>query len=329
MFGMNKAANPLRPIVLAYCLALSLPSAALATGIEAGTLIENTAQATYETAAGTQTIDSNTVTIRVDELLNVSLASLDAGPVSTAPGSAVLSFEITNTGNGPEAFRLTANPSVAGNDFDTTVDGIAVDTNGNGVYDAGIDLILTGPETTALVDADDTLTVFVLVNVPASAADADTSEVTLTAAAVTGTGAPGTTFAGAGVGGSDAVVGSSGAQASANGSLLVGVTTVQLVKAAAISDPFGGNAPVPGATVTFTISAIVSGSGSVDDLVVSDVIPAGTTYVAGTLALGGGSLTDAAGDDAGEASPTGIAVDLGTVSGGTTQNITFDVTIDN
>lgn len=329
MFGMNKAANPLRPIVLASCLALSLPSAAMATGIEAGTLIENTAQASYETVAGTQTVDSNTVSIRVDELLDVSVASLDGGAVSAAPGSAVLSFEITNTGNGPEAFRLTANPSVAGNDFDTTVDGIAVDTNGNGVYDAGIDEILTGPETTALLDADDALTVFVLVTVPASAADTDSSEVTLTAAAATGTGAPGTTFAGTGVGGADAVVGSSGAQASANGTLLVGVTTVELVKSAAISDPFGGNAPVPGATVTFTISAIVSGSGSVGDLVVTDAIPTGTSYVAGTLSLGGSGLTDATGDDAGEASPTGIAVDLGTLAGGTTQDITFAVTIDN
>lgn len=323
---MSIAANIVRPVVLAC--ALCVPTAAIAGGIDAGTLIENTAQASYDTASGPQTILSNTVTITVDELLDVTVASRDAGPVATVPGSAVLSFEVTNTGNGPEAFSLTADPVVAGNDFTVTVDGIAVDTNGNGVYDAGIDQILTGPETTAALAPDASLTAFVLVTVPAGAADTDTSEVTLTAAAVTGTGTPGTTFAGAGVSGSNAVVGASGAQAVANGGLLVGITTVSLVKAAIVSDPFGGNAPVPGATITFSINAVVTGSGSVDNLVVSDSFPAGASYLPATLALDGASLTDVAGDDAGDASATGISVNLGTVPGGTTRVITFDMTID-
>lgn len=323
---MSIAANIVRPVVLAC--ALCVPTAAIAGGIDAGTLIENTAQASYDTASGPQTILSNTVTITVDELLDVTVASRDAGPVATVPRSAVLSFEVTNTGNGPEAFSLTADPVVAGNDFTVTVDGIAVDTNGNGVYDAGIDQILTGPETTAALAPDASLTAFVLVTVPAGAADTDTSEVTLTAAAVTGTGTPGTTFAGAGVSGSNAVVGASGAQAVANGGLLVGITTVSLVKAAIVSDPFGGNAPVPGATITFSINAVVTGSGAVDNLVVSDSFPAGASYLPATLALDGASLTDVAGDDAGDASATGISVNLGTVPGGTTRVITFDMTID-
>lgn len=325
---MKKAAHIFRPAVMAPVLALCAPSVVIAGGIDAGTLIQNTAQATYDAGAGTETIDSNTVTVKVDELLDVSVASVDAGPVSTAPGSDVLTFEITNTGNGPEAFLLTANPAVAGNDFNVTIDGIAVDTNGNGVYDPGIDQILSGPETTALLDPDAALTVFVLVTVPTSAADTNSSEVTLTAEAATGTGAPGTTFAGAGENSSDAVVGSNGAQANANGSLLVGVATVSLVKSAVIVDPFGGSSAVPGATITYTISAAVNGSGSVDSLIVTDAFPTGTTYVTSSLTLAGGALTDAAGDDAGEASATGISVDLGTVAGGTTQDITFDVTID-
>ncbi|MEZ5679810.1 MAG: hypothetical protein R3E14_00765 [Erythrobacter sp.] len=313
---------------MASILALLAPVPAIAGGIDAGTLIENTAQATYDNGSGPQTVDSNTVTVLVDELLDVSVASLDAGAVAAVPGSEVLTFEITNTGNGPEAYLLTADPSVPGNDFDTTIDGIAVDTNGNGVYDPGVDQILTGPETTAALDPDEALTVFVLVTVPATAVDTETSEVTLTASAVTGTGSPGTTFAGAGEGGSDAVVGSNGAQASANGSLLVGITTVSLVKSAVISDPFGGTSAVPGATITYTISAVVTGSGSVSGLVVTDAFPSGTTYVASSLTLAGSGLTDASGDDAGEANATGISVDLGTVAGGTTQDITFNVTID-
>lgn len=307
----------------------TLGSPALADGISAGTLIENTASATYDDGAANRTVDSNTVTVRVDELLDVTVTSLDPGPISTGAGEAILTFEIINQGNGPEAFELVANPAVAGNDFDSVVDNIAVDTNGNGTYDPGVDEILTGPETTEILQADESLTVFVIVTIPSGVSDTEESDVELIASAVTGTGAPGTVFTGAGEGGGDAVVGTGGADDSAIGSLLVGITDVQLTKSASIVDPFGGSSAVPGSVVTFTISAEVIGSGSVDGLVVTDAIPADTTYVPNTLSLDGSPLTDASDADAGEADNTaGISVDLGTVAGGTTQAITFDVTID-
>lgn len=303
-------------------------SPAYAGGVTAGSLIENTAQATYDTPDGPETVDSNTVTLMVDELLDVTVSSVDSGPITTRPGSDILTFEITNTGNGPEAFTLTANPTVAGNDFGVTIDGIAVDTNGNGVYDAGIDTILSSPETTSEIAADGSLTIFVLVTVPAGVADTEVSQIELLAEAVTGTGTPGTSFAGAGANGSNAVVGLSGADGTATGQLIVALTTVDLVKSASIVDPFGGSSPVPGAVITYTITANVAGSASIDNLVVTDTYPAGTTYVPGTLALNGGGLTDASGDDAGTASATAISVDLGTVSGGSAPAITFNVTID-
>ena len=112
-----------------------------AAGIDAGTLIENRAQATFDTPQGSQTAQSNTVILRVDEILDVALASLDPGPVNSATTNVVLSFALTNTGNGPESFTLVAEPAVAGNDFDLIVDGIAIDTNGNGIYDDGVDLL--------------------------------------------------------------------------------------------------------------------------------------------------------------------------------------------
>ncbi len=320
----------IKPAFATISLAVFTMSApALADGVSAGTLIENTASATYEDGEGTKTVDSNTVTVRVDELLDVTVTSLDSGAIGAVPGEAILTFEVTNQGNGPEAFTLTANPAVAGNDFDTTVDSIAIDTNGNGTYDPGVDEILTAPETTPELAADETLTVFVVVTVPDGVVDTEASDIELTAEAVTGTGAPGTSFTGEGVGGGDAIVGSTGADGSATGSLLVGITTVDLTKAVSLLDPFGGTSAVPGSVATFTITAVISGSGSVDDLIVTDAIPDGTTYAAGTLALDGGALTDATGDDAGEASDaSGISVDLGTVAGGTTHEITFDVTID-
>lgn len=270
---------------------------------------------------------SNTVTLKVDELLDVTVTSLNPGPVATTPGTQILAFELTNTGNGPEAFTLLANPAVAGNDFETVIQGIAVDSNGNGTYDEDVDAMLASPSTTAILTADANLTVFVLVTVPAGALDGQESRVELAATAVTGSGAPGTTFAGAGEDGSNAVVGLSGATALADGLLGVGIATVTLVKSATVSDPFGGSAPVPGATITYTIEASVTGSGSVSDLVVNDPLPGDTTYVAGTLALDGSGLTDATGDDAGQVTGAGVAVDLGAVPAGTTHSIRFNVRI--
>lgn len=300
-----------------------------AEGVAAGTLIENTASASYDAGGGTETVDSNTVVLLVDELLDVTVASLDAGPVATDTGSAVLTFSVTNTGNGPEAFNLTADPVVTGNDFETTVDSIAIDTNGNGIYEPGIDQILTSPEQTAVLAADEAITVFVLVTVPGTAADTEQSQVDLLAEAVTGTGAPGTIFAGEGEGGGDAVAGPNGADDNDQGALIVGIATVDLVKSAVVVDPFGGATIVPGAVITYTITANVAGSGSVDSLLISDPIPAGTTYSGSSLTLDSNGLTDAADTDEGSASDAaGVAVDLGTVAGGTTHSITFDVTID-
>ena len=304
-------------------------SPAYAAGVDAGTLIENVAQATYDDGiGGTTTIDSNPVIIAVDELLDVTVTSLDPGPVSTRPGDDILTFEVTNTGNGPEAFSLSANPAVAGNDFEPTINELAIDTNGNGMYDPGVDTILAGPATTPVLDADEAVTVFVLLTVPAGVVDGDQADADLLAEAVTGTGTPGTTFAGQGEGGVDAVVGLTGADDNAIGTLIVGITTVELTKSAEVADPFGGTTVVPGSVVTYSITASVTGSGSVDDLVVTDAYPEGTTYVAGTLQLDAAGLTDAAGDDAGDADVNGITVDLGTVASGTDRVVSFDVTID-
>jgi uncharacterized repeat protein (TIGR01451 family) len=328
---MTKHARQYGPLakIIATALIAGAATPVIAAGVTAGTLIENTATANFDEAGTPRSVDSNTVTVRVDELLDVTVTSLDTGPVSTTRGDAVLTFEVTNPGNGPEAFLLTADPAVAGNDFDVTVRGLAIDSNGNGTYDEGVDQILTGPFTTPVLAPDARVTVFVLVTVPATATDGDTSNVQLNAAAATGNGTPGTVFAGEGEGGGDAVVGSTGALANARGVLSSAVATVQLVKSVALRDPFGGTSAVPGATATFTIEARVSGTGSVANLVVTDAIPAGTTYVPGTLALDAGALTDAADTDAGTASDaSGISVALGSTAAGTNRSVTFDVTID-
>lgn len=305
------------------------PAPAFAEGVTAGTLIENIAVASYDEGGTQRTVNSNTVTVRVDELLDVTLTSLDPGPVAGRPGNAVLAFELTNQGNGPEAFRLVANTAVAGNDFDVSFQAIAIDSNGTGTYEEGVDEILANPQTTAVLAPDAMLTVFVLVIVPEGAGDTQTSTVALSAEAVTGNGTPGTAFDGAGVDGSDAIVGTTGALATARGSLINSVVSVALVKSVTLRDPFGGTSAVPGTIATFAIEAQITGTGTIRDLLVTDAIPAGTTYAPGTLALDATALSDIADGDAGAVSDAdGIAVNLGNVDAEARHVITFEVVID-
>jgi uncharacterized repeat protein (TIGR01451 family) len=323
----------LRPAAMS---AIALSGAALipcqtawAAGTLAGTNIENIATASYDTGSGTVDIQSNTAVILVDELLDVTVASTDAGDVPTTPGAtnSVLSYRITNNGNGPEAFRLTPNVANSGDDFDPTLAQVVIDTNNNGVYDAGVDTIYVAGTNDPLLAPDQSITIFILSNIAASQANGDRANVSLLASAVTGTGAPGTTFAGAGEGGGNAVVGTSGADGEASGFLRVDAASVTLAKSATVADPFGGTNAVPGATITYSILATVSGAGSLNNLVINDPIPVGTTYVAGSITLQAAGLTDAADADAGSFNGTRVSVQLGNVPAGETRTVTFQTVI--
>ena len=298
-----------------------------ATGVAAGTQIANTATATYDSGAASVSIQSNTVTVRVDELLNLAVTSLSANPTAAGAGTTVLTYQITNTGNGPESFDLSVDPAVSGNGFDPVVQSIAYDTNGNGVYDPGTDIVLTTGAPTPAIAPDNALTVFVLTTLPNTATDGQTGQVRLTATAATGSGTPGTVFAGQGAGGGDAVVGASTALDDALATEIARLAAVNLTKSATILDPFGTQQPVPGAIVTYSLLAMVSGAGTATNLNITDVIPTGTTYQIGTLTLDGTPLSDATDSDTGQASAAGIAVGLGTLAGGTSKTVAFKVKI--
>ena len=326
---MSYAQTPTRCLtgLLTAVATCAFATGAHATGIAAGTSIVNKATATFTNGAATDSVDSNTVTIVVDELLDVAVTSLDGGNVALDSSGAVLSFQVHNSGNGPEAFKLTVDPTLTGDNFDPSVTTIAYDSNGNNVYDAGVDTIIPAGGSTPSIAADSSLRIFVVTALAGSPADGDTADVKLTATAATGSGPAGTVFAGQGVGGSDAVVGTSTAQDDDIGTLLAQIGTVTLTKTAVISNPFGGTDPVPGSTVTYSLVAKVNGAGSVTGLTVTDAIPTGTTYSSSSLKLDGSPLTDATGDDAGEASASGISVDVGSAAGGSSHTITFSVKI--
>ncbi|MEO0062917.1 MAG: hypothetical protein RLZZ08_1477 [Pseudomonadota bacterium] len=326
---MNYANIPIRRLACtAFGLAWALSATgAQAAGIAAGTLIANTATATYDAGGTPETINSNTVTIKVDELLDVTVTSLDAANVPISTSGAVLAFDVTNSGNGAEAFKLQADGALTGDGFDAAISAIAWDSNGNGTYDAGTDTILAPGADTPALAAGASLKAFVITNWTTQPADGALANVKLTARAATGSGTPGTKFAGQGTGGVDAIVGASTALDEDIGRLIARTASVALVKSAVIADPFGGSEPVPGAIVTYSLAATVQGSGTVTGLVVNDTIPTGTTYRPATLKLDGSALTDATGDDSGQASASGISVSVGTVTGGTSHTVSFSVQI--
>lgn len=108
-------------------------------------------------------------------------------------------------------------------------------------------------------------------------------------------------------------------------------TTVSVAKSAAVKDQSGSNIPMSGSTITYTLTITASGNGTATGIVITDPIPANTTYVTGTLKLNGTPLTDAIDADAGDVGGTTageVTVGLGDMTGATgTKTITFDVKI--
>lgn len=318
----------LAPLAVASAT-ISYADPAFAVGTAAGTTISNTATATYTDAGGTTvSVPSNQVDVRVDEVLNVTVATADPGDIAALPGATnqALSFTVTNTGNGAEAFRLSPVNAIGGDAFDPTTTSLVID-NGNGVYDPGIDTVYAAGSNDPVLAPDTSVRIFVLSTIPGAATDGQRGQTDLTATAVTGSGAPGTSFAGQGQGGGDAVVGLSSAQGRDGGFYVVSAATVAFVKSASVLDPFGGSKPVPGAIVTYTLVATVSGTGTLANLAAGDPVPASTTYVPNSITSQSVALTDLTDGDAGEFAANTVSVRFGTVPGGQSRTVTFKVRI--
>lgn len=301
-----------------------------AASTPAGTLINN--NATVNLTDGNNnplTVNSNVSTVRVNEILNVQIVKNDSTyvTVNTPDSNKLLSFTLTNTGNGPEKFILSANTVLGGDQFNPVLTRIVLDTNGNSIYDPATDTNYTPGTNDPVLNPNQSLVVFLLCDIPAGLNNGEVGLVSLTATAATGSGAPGTIFPGAGVGGSDAIVGASHATASAQNGYTLATVTTGLTKTQAILDPFGNNNPIVGAVITYTLTFTVSGTGNITNSLISDSIPVNTSYVAGSLALNGTPLTDGVDTDVGRFTGTAIEVSFGTLTAPTTQIVTFKVII--
>jgi uncharacterized repeat protein (TIGR01451 family) len=311
-----------------------LAGQALAAGTPAGTVIDNVAEVSFDLAGTQITLQSNIASITVVERIDVVVA-LQSGQVLAAAGDVdrALLFTVTNTGNGTEQFSLAIDSLLAGDDFDPVpaVPPIFFDTDASGDFTAG-DVAYAPGSNDPVLPADASVDILLVNDIPGVALNGQLGRSELTASSATGTGNPGDPFPGQGDGGVDAILGTSGGTAAQFGEYLVSDVQMNIVKSIAISDPFGNQDPIPGATLTYTVTIEVVNGGTATTAAFRDAVPAGTSYAAGTITLNTISLTDATDADAGEldtsVTPT-VVVRLGdlTQTDGV-QTVEFQVTID-
>lgn len=334
--------------VLSFLLA---PQLNWAAETPAGTIISSSATLIYELGGSAQPpVTIAPATVKVDELIQPILTWQDGTPVSVnSPGTNnALTFVLTNSGNGHEAFSLTRTngplPLPSGNytPRNGSVGSIYLE---NGLL-AGFQATGPNADTVYIPGANDpslapdTGRIIYIVSDTPSVPSNTLGEVALTAASLTpgAPGAlPGTSFAGLGDNGVFAVVGSTRALASAKGSYLAiaapsntGSPDLALNKTvAAVLDPNGTTALMPGSVMTYQIAATLSGTGTVTNLAITDPLPDSLSYVPGSLVVDGIAQTDAADADKGQfiAATRTVSVSLGNVAAPANIVISFRATI--
>ncbi|MGY2733727.1 hypothetical protein [Sphingomonas sp. UYP23] len=183
-----------RLAALAALLALAVATPAMAA-VPAGTPIVNTAELTFEMGGRAQKVASNTVTLVSAELLDVTITAERPSLAVQSQAQVAVPFVVVNTGNGTQSFALT----ITGNQQGVVVDRVARDGNGDGVFQADTDPLLTPPS--VRLAPGERVRIFVLVD---GAQVAAVAAITATVSAQSGSGAAGTVFAGAGANGADA-----------------------------------------------------------------------------------------------------------------------------
>lgn len=293
-----------------------------AAGTAAGTSVDNTFTVDFQVGGVAQPQQtSNTTSFLVDRRINLTVAEVGGAATVVVPGatSQVLTYTVTNNANSPLDFRLLATQLAGGaapfangantnDNFDATNLQVFVESGVTGGFQPLED-------TATFIDelaADATITVYVVADIPSARANGDIAAVTLTAIAaqsVNGTGAyvatPGTLAADAAesnVGSADntafidTVFGDAAGDspdAAENGQhsdtdqYNVVTATIAVTKSSrVVSDPFNGTTnpkSIPGATIEYCLDVNNTGAATAGSLVLTDAIPANTTYVAGSI----------------------------------------------
>jgi uncharacterized repeat protein (TIGR01451 family) len=289
-----------------------------AKGTLAGTSISNQAQIAYAVGGIDNNLTSNTDEFVVDRVVDIHINWQDSTSVKVGAGDQdrVLTFMLTNLGNGDDNATLSYEHN-ASSDFAPINSTLYQDTNGNGIFDPGVDTVASNIGLAA--DANKTL--FLVADIPNDANVSDRSYDGILAisdsSATAGADNPSAV---------DVVVrkGSDRDQ----GIYEVRDYWLESRKSAVVHSD--DNATHTGTRVTYTIDLWIGGSSSgksITNVKIADVIPSGTTYVSGSLKLDGTSLSDPADSDAGSCDGATIKVNVGTIGGTAHKKVSFDVTV--
>lgn len=280
-----------------------LSSQALAVGTGAGTAISNTATVSF-TRGGSQDSEQASVSFNVDEIINVNVTAANASNnITNGDQNVAITYTVTNTGNGPESFKLFesigAENSLPLTQSDLTVyydtSPAPIDFNPNPINKQ----LYTGGDIN--IANDEFITVYIVTDVPNGAALNSKSELLITAVSQTEAGGVkagessfGTVILGAGENSTNAIIAVDQGRDSASSDLTV--TTFDPSKSLDVSINkiiLGSNAlvnntatttdqKIPGAVVTYFVKVVVKND-TATALSISDIIPANMTYVANSL----------------------------------------------
>ncbi|MDT7541336.1 MAG: hypothetical protein QOE33_1240 [Acidobacteriota bacterium] len=174
----------LRRAGLALLAALcALVTPVMAQNTAGGTVISNTASASYSDGTNSYTATSNTVTVTVANVSGLVITPDGQNNPSVVPGQTAVdfSFTVTNTGNFADQVRfLTGGASVQINNASYGSIVAAVIDNGDNVIGAGdTDILTNAADVLKSLAQNASATVIVRVNVSASAPSGQTITVTL------------------------------------------------------------------------------------------------------------------------------------------------------
>jgi uncharacterized repeat protein (TIGR01451 family) len=267
----NTLTLPRRPVAMA-CAAVAIAGSmaafapALYAATAAGVQIRNTATVTYEDAAGNPySAVSNEAVVTVAQVFTATLGT-DNDKTASAGQTVYLPYVLTNAGNGPDVFDLSASNGITGgDDLDSSAITLYRDTNGSGEPDAGEPVV-----SQLNLAAGEIANLVVGVEVPVTATSGQTIGVTLDATAQNGTGAAvAVTDLSAGAG--------RDTQDGTNESLITVTSDAVLVTTKSSIHDQANN------QITYTVSVINNGSRAARDVVLFDGLPAGTSLVSSSV----------------------------------------------
>ena len=161
-------------LIVACAVAGSIPS--FAAGTDAGSSVVNSVSLEYTVGGGPPISETANATFVVDRKLALNVEATDSNYVSVAPGQEfagqtgvpALGFTVTNTGNDATSVLLGvvdqdgvgvsafAGPPTGAGPFPSFNEDailVAIDTDGNGLFDDGVDTVLT-PNGSGVYDLD-------------------------------------------------------------------------------------------------------------------------------------------------------------------------------